>query len=144
MIDPALFQHITRNAQPIPSTAGDERRGQPRVALNLRAACSGCDRSGEPTATVIIRELSMTGVGFMATDKMKPGRPFVITLEAGDQGTVVLHGEVVHCNVGGSGGKFFNIGGVFTHDRSSGSRQEDDGPDSKRDSQLTVLTLKSP
>lgn len=114
MIDPALFQHITRNAQPIPSTAGDERRGQPRVALNLRAACSGCDRSGEPTATVIIRELSMTGVGFMATDKMKPGRPFDITLEAGDQGTVVLHGEVIHCNVGGSGGKFFNVGGVFT------------------------------
>ena len=99
----------------MPSATNEDRREQPRVLINLRTPCALVSKGvqAEPI-TVIVRELSPTGIGWMCTTKMRSGQPFVITLKAGDEGKVSLHGDVLHCQTGGSRGNFYRIGAVIT------------------------------
>ena len=115
MIDLSLFQQIIAGFRSSPASGDDERRNQSRVLMNLRAPCVLVSKNipAEPI-TVIVRELSTTGIGLMSPVKMRAAQQFVVTLQASGGVAVSLHGEVLRCEASGSGGNFYRIGATIT------------------------------
>jgi len=115
MINDALFQILTNDAQPMAATAPDERRDQPRMMTSLRAECVfDFGQVYERSVTVVIRELSRAGVSFLTSERLRAGQEFMIKLMDGNSRPVFLHGAIVHCQPDAGGGKLNNVGAVFT------------------------------
>ena len=112
-LSPDLFAKLTGEPVPEPGGGGErpsERRQYGRVRLGRRAQV----RVGDgPWRTVLVRDMSVVGVGFQSDGRLEPGERFTLRLEAVGGGTTCLPCVVHRCEAGGVGGVAFFVGSTF-------------------------------
>ena len=112
-LSPELFAKLTGEPVPEPGGGGRgpaERRQYGRVQLGRRAQVRVADGAWQ---TVLVRDVSVVGVGFQSDGRLSPGDRFVLRLAGPDGGTTSLPCVVHRCEAGGSGGVAFFIGSTF-------------------------------
>ena len=147
-LSPEVFQQLT--GEPVPAAGfsvgsvstsvadaggpgGADRRQYGRVQLGRRA---GVRFAGGPWQTVVIRDISVVGVGFLSDFPLPPGRPFTLRMTAADDRAVCVECVVRRCEKGGVGGVAFFIGSTF-HD----GRDDDDAPAAITTGRPTVASV---
>ncbi len=112
-LPPDLFERLTGEAVPGPGTAapgGHERRQHGRLQFGHRAQV----RVGAgPWATVVIRDISVVGIGFLADRRLDPGQAFTLRTTGEDDVAITLACVVHRCEAGGVGGVAFFVGSTF-------------------------------
>jgi len=111
-----LFDEITGLGDlPPPVTEADcERRSHHRFAIGSRATICGLRRGVEgPPSIVLMRDVSVAGVGFLHNERMREGDAFVIRFAGKNGRRVGIRCFVNRCEAGGTGGMQFVIGATF-------------------------------
>jgi hypothetical protein len=111
-----LFDEITGLGDlPPPVTEADcERRSHHRFAIGSRATICGLRRGVEgPSSIVLMRDVSVAGVGFLHNERMREGDAFVIRFAGKNGRQVGIRCFVNRCEAGGTGGMQFVIGATF-------------------------------
>jgi hypothetical protein len=116
-----FFAEIT-GVQPEPSTGGapgGERRLHPRIPFDRRARIFPLmEGSCENGAPILIRDISVGGIGFLYAEPISVGDEFVLRLfTAAPPGTpeepVDIQCAARHCEMGGTCGSQFAVGATF-------------------------------
>ena len=110
-----LFEELTGTAvAEAPGQPPDERRKHPRVAMGARARIlpllEGVGGGGSP---VLVRDISLAGIGFLSAAEMNVGDEFVIHLPAPSGRTAQIQSIVNRCERGGTGCTQYVVGATF-------------------------------
>lgn len=115
-ISDAIYEEITGLSElPPPVDEADyERRKHRRVPFGHRAIILP-ERKGfdNAPAVVMVRDISMSGVSFLHDEALKVGTPMQIEFKGHEERPVKVHGTVVRCEAGGSGGTQFVVATAF-------------------------------
>ncbi len=112
----ALCEEITGlGKMPAPADEAEyERRRTQRFAFGSRASICTVRKGIESDPSVVLmRDISLTGIGFLHAEPLKVGTKFIITFTGRRSRHVKLQCEVDRCDVGGTGGTQYVIGGTF-------------------------------
>lgn len=112
----AVFDRITGHTGPItgPGEAEHERRQYRRLPFGTRAAMSPMRNGDEgPPAIVLLRDISLGGIGFLNAEPIKQGDEVVLRFKDQKGRPVKLRCAVQRCDSGGTGGAQFVIGASF-------------------------------
>ena len=94
--------------------AEDERRKHPRISLGSRARVLPLfEAAGQEGEAVLLRDISLEGIGFLYSKPMAVGDEFIIRLLTQAGRPVHIHSIVQRCWTGGSGETQFVIGATF-------------------------------
>ena len=110
-LSPELFAKLTGGPVPAPGGLGPaERRQYGRVQLGRRAQVRVADEAWQ---TVLVRDVSVVGVGFQSDGRLPPGARFTLRLTGADGEVACLPCVVHRCEAGGLGGVAFFVGSTF-------------------------------
>ena len=108
------FEQITGLTHEAPIYDGVEKRRHPRVTFGSRARIYPLIPAICPNGrSVLVRDISLGGVGLLFSDPLAVGDEFYIQLPTLHGETLVIHCMTQHCETGGSHGKQFVIGAAF-------------------------------
>ena len=80
-----------------------ERRKHPRVAFGSRAKISPLFDGGNRGVSVMLRDISKAGVGFLSSKRLDSSDEFVLHLRSKSNKPIYIHCMVAHCDIGGTG-----------------------------------------
>jgi regulator of replication initiation timing len=112
----ALFDEITGLGDlPTPVTDTDfERRSHHRFAIGSRATICTLRKGVEGSSSIVLmRDISLAGVGFLHNEMMRAGDTFIIRFAGKSGAHVRIRCVVNRCEPGGTGGMQFVIGATF-------------------------------
>lgn len=96
------------------SHSTNERRKHERISLAARATVSPLSRGLEGMEeVVIVRDISVAGLGLLCSEAMEVGQEFVIQFSGNHGLAARILCKVAHCESGGFGGSQFIVGATF-------------------------------
>jgi hypothetical protein len=106
--------HLNAPAPPgVPASAADRRQHR-RVLFDQRARIFPLmEGIGEGGSAVLIRDISVMGIGFLAADPIGVGDEFVIRLPTTVDQPIDIHCAARRCELGGTCGSQFAVGATF-------------------------------
>ena len=105
------FARVTGGGFPLAAYDGDDRRRQARVSFGQRGQVRlGGERDW---ATVLVRDLSLDGVGLQTDAPLDAGRPLVLRLTGPGGAAAEVACVVVWCEPGGFLHAGFHVGATF-------------------------------
>jgi hypothetical protein len=111
-----LFDEIT-GASNLPTADGgsaEDRRQHRRLPFGSRGAMAAFRNGAEgPPSVVLLRDISIGGIGFLNAEPMKPGDAFVLRFSGKQGPTIKVKCLTQRCDAGGTGGTQYIIGATF-------------------------------
>jgi hypothetical protein len=112
----ALLDEITGGSnQPVPEEGTEhERRRHRRLPFGSRGTIAPLRDGAEgPPCVILLRDISLGGVGFLNAEAMKPGDLFILRFSGKQGPTIKVKCAAQRCDSGGTGGSQFAIGATF-------------------------------
>ena len=107
-------QHDQKAVLPVGCRRAAEKRDATRFTLGQRAVI--CRDSGPKTGiwdTVMLKDISLKGIGFFCHEVMNPGDTFMLKLADRQGQSIRIRCAIRRCEAGGIGGVAFRIGATF-------------------------------
>ena len=111
-LSPEHFAQLAGGPVPSPTDPppGAERRQYPRLQLGKRAQIR---MPGATWNTVVIRDMSVVGIGMLSEAALVPGQTFTLRVIGADDRPTCVECVVHRCERGGMGGVAFFVGSTF-------------------------------
>ncbi|MGD0461207.1 MAG: PilZ domain-containing protein [Tepidisphaeraceae bacterium] len=109
------YEEIT-GTSPLPPVEADgsDRRKHRRMPFGFRATIQPMRKGVEgPPTVVMVRDISLTGIGVLHEEAIKQGTSFVIEFKGSRDRPVKIRCTAVRCEQGGMGGTQYVIGATF-------------------------------